>query len=95
MLPGGPDMKTMTRPCAALVLALVVLVALLPASAAFAKSPTDKIGVSGPGLVGPVEIADPASLSGFNPWTRGFIAWDRGGAAGRADLHGHLLPQQG
>ncbi|MBI3971761.1 MAG: hypothetical protein HY332_10780 [Chloroflexi bacterium] len=74
-------MKTTARLRAVLLLLLVLLVVLLPASAAFAKSLPDRIVVAGPGMVEPIEITDQASLSGFNPWTRGFIAWDRGPVA--------------
>jgi hypothetical protein len=35
---------------------------------AFAKGPADKITISGPGLVEPVEMTDPQSLERFSPW---------------------------
>lgn len=60
---------------------LVVLALSLPTLfpiAALAKSPPDKLTVDGPGLAEPVEITEAAELSKFSPWTRGFIAWDRG-----------------
>jgi len=37
--------------------------------------------VSGNELAAPVEIPDAAALESFNPWNRGFIAWERGLAA--------------
>lgn len=68
--------------CAGFALQLVLLAVLLPAPAAFAKSPPDRILVAGPGLTAPIAITDAAALAGFNPWARGFIAWERGlGAA--------------
>jgi hypothetical protein len=60
---------------------VVLLAGLLWTSPAVAKSPPDKLTVSGPGLVRPVEIADAVSLAAFDPWTRGFITWERGLAA--------------
>lgn len=64
-----------------IVLLAAALVAGLPA-AAEAKSPPDRLVVSGGGLAGAVEIEDAAALASFNPWTRGFIAWERGLAEG-------------
>jgi hypothetical protein len=62
--------------------AVAVLVAgLLRVTPALAKSPPDKLSVTGPGLARPVEITDAPSLAAFDPWTRGFIAWERGLAA--------------
>lgn len=60
---------------------VVLLAALFWIPPALAKGPPDKLSLSGRGLAQPVEIADPASLAAFDPWTRGFIAWGRGLAA--------------
>jgi len=55
-----------------------VLLSLTAAPAAYAKGPVDKIVIAGPGLAASIEITDAADLSGFNPWSRTFIAWNRG-----------------
>jgi len=47
-----------------------------------AKSPPDRLVVSGSGLAAPVEIGEAAALASFSPWSRGFIAWERGVASG-------------
>ncbi len=57
---------------------LALLCAALFGTAAAAKSPPTKVVVSGPGLTAPVTITDPARIAPFNPWSREFIAWDRG-----------------
>lgn len=53
-----------------------LLISLVAASMALAKGPVDKITITG--LDDPIEITDEASLAPFDPWSRGFIAWDRG-----------------
>lgn len=70
-------MKILTKLSALLVLS----VWLIPTSPVLAKSPPDKLILTGPDLEHPVEITDPASLSQFGPWTRWFVDWGRGIAA--------------
>lgn len=60
------------------VLLALSFAALHLASAAFAKSPPDKLAIVGPGLADSIAIADAASLSAFSPRTRGFVSWERG-----------------
>ena len=60
------------------VVAVLYLVAALPATVVSAKGPVAVITVSGPGLTAPIEMKSAAVLSDFDPWRRQFIAWDRG-----------------
>ncbi len=67
-------MNTVRRVAAALGLGLA-----LCAGVAAAKSPPDRLTITGgPGGAAPAELTGPASLASFNPWSREFIAWDRG-----------------
>lgn len=61
------------------------LLATAAVSPVEAKTAPDKIAITGPGLSRQVELTDPAALAGFSPWSRGFIAWDRGLASQPAD----------
>ncbi|HEX2035771.1 MAG TPA: hypothetical protein VHS99_16460 [Chloroflexota bacterium] len=73
-------MKTPARSCLTLLISLTVLLlqSLLPRAVALAKSPPHLVTVTGARPAEPVEISDEASLVSFNPWTRGFIDWERG-----------------
>lgn len=71
---------------APLVLGIIIaLSAAVAATPAEAKSAPDKITIAGPGLTVPIDLTDKAALAGFSPWSRGFIAWDRGLASEPAD----------
>lgn len=69
----------MNRQGSVLVASVIVgvLAILATWSPADAKGPVDRIVISSPGAQ-PVEVADGAALETFTPWSRAFIAWDRG-----------------
>lgn len=50
------------------LLSVALFLLLLPTQA-FAKGPTSKITISGPGLQAPIEITDPNILRQFSVWT--------------------------
>ena len=66
-----------TRTGFPLAVFVAIVAVLWPGPSALAKPPADKITVTGLGLDGPVEITDAASLAPFDPWTMGFIDWNR------------------
>lgn len=57
---------------------LCMLVLLSSAPTAFAKGPADRISISGPGLIVPIEITDPEILEPFSPWSDAFFDKQRG-----------------
>lgn len=60
------------------VVLLMVAGLLTPTFPAFAKGPVDKMTLTGAGLASPIAITDSESLAPFDPWTRGFVSWNRG-----------------
>jgi hypothetical protein len=54
-----------------------LLTLFVPMSRVFAKGSPDKITITGPGLVVPIEITNPEILSKFNPWDGQFLDKDR------------------
>ncbi len=66
------------RARAGLFAVVVVAALLMPKFPAFAKGPVDKMTLTGAGLASPIEITNSESLAPFDPWTRGFVSWNRG-----------------
>jgi hypothetical protein len=57
---------------------LCVLALLVGVPPAFSKGKPDKIAIRGGKMARPIEITDPATLSGFDPWSGQFIDWSKG-----------------
>jgi hypothetical protein len=51
----------------------LILTSLIFVSLAFAKGSPDKIIIWGPSLAKPIEITDPKTLKGFDPWNGQFL----------------------
>lgn len=51
----------------------LLLTSLILVSLAFAKGSPDKIIIWGPSLAKPIEITDPKTLKGFDPWNGQFL----------------------
>jgi hypothetical protein len=73
------------------VRAIAVIGSLVLSSAAFAKSETFKLEISGPGLTRPLDITEPEILNRFSIWGSPGIDWSRGNVAGPLQVEGYTV----
>ncbi|MGH8175684.1 MAG: hypothetical protein ACREV5_05425 [Steroidobacter sp.] len=73
------------------VRAITVIGSLVISSAAFAKSETFKLEISGPGLAQPLDITEPEILNRFSIWGSPGIDWLRGNVSGPLQVKSYTV----